>query len=66
MFPLPDTVAQTETGTVTDTDKLAQNPMGTYVGVVSEQYEHLHTIFYNPFLSVSCWAVLVLVSVSRP
>ena len=44
------TLIETETDTKTDPDKIAAVPNGFDVFV---QYEHLHTILYKPFLSVS-------------
>ena len=51
VFTLPDTD--------TDTDKMGLQPICTCVGVCVcvGQYEHLHTILYNPFFIGVCVGV---------
>ena len=46
-FTLPDTE--------TETDNICTEPKWKFASVsVSEQYEHLHTILYNPFVICLC------------
>ena len=51
VFILPDT--NTDTDNNTDTDKICLQPNYICSSVGVCQCEHLHTILYNPFLSVS-------------
>ena len=59
-FTLPDTEAETDI----DTDEMGMEPSGNLHRLVSEQYEHLHTILNKHFLSVSI-SVSVSGSVKR-
>ena len=56
------TLTETEIDTENEINKMAA--VSHHIAV-SMQYEHLHTILYKPFLSVSV-SVMVFVSVNSP